>query len=105
VAKRTDVGRRLRSLRARLRLTQEVVAGRSHTSAKFVSQIENDRVNPTIGALRRIIELGLEIPLSTFFAEPGEQRDELAQLQALLSEQTPAMRRRVLRVIRALVED
>ena len=105
MAKRTDVGRRLRFLRVRLGLTQETIAARAHTTAKFVSQIENGHVSPTIGMLARIVEMGLRIPLSAFFAEASDTRDDAAQLVALLEGQSASVRRRVLRVVKALVDD
>lgn len=95
----------LRVSRARLKLTQETIARRAHVSAKFVSQIENGHANPTIGVLGRVVELGLGLPLSAFFAGEDGTRDDLAQIRALLGAQTATMRRRALRVLRALVED
>ena len=102
---RDYVGRRLRVFRRQLELTQEALAHRARTTAKYISQIEHGHVSPTIGALRRIVEQGLRVTLSDFFAEPGIANDEIAQIRALLAGQTAAVRRRALRLIRVLVED
>jgi transcriptional regulator with XRE-family HTH domain len=99
------VGRRLSSLRNLLDLTQEIVAERAGTTAKNISRIENGHENPTIGVLRAIIELGLRVPLSTFFAELGDQREDTVQVQSLFNGATPATRRRMLKVLKALADD
>ena len=103
MAKRDDTGRRLRTLRDQLELTQEVVAARSWTTTKYLSQIENGHASPTIGVLRRIVEQGLGASLATLYAEAADA--ELATLQAVLGTLSAAERRRALRVIRAMVED
>jgi transcriptional regulator with XRE-family HTH domain len=89
-----------------MRLTQEAIARRSRTSAKFVSQIENGHSSPSVDLFARIVELGLGVPMSAFFAGDAESlRDELAQLAALFAGQSAATRKRALRVLRALVDE
>jgi transcriptional regulator with XRE-family HTH domain len=100
------VAKRLRLFRERHGLTQETLARRARVTSKFISEIENEHANPTIDTLARIVENGLEIPLSAFFAEDaGDVRDDLAKLRALLGGQTQAVRRRALRVIKALFDE
>jgi transcriptional regulator with XRE-family HTH domain len=104
--RRNNVGHRLSVCRQRLRLTQETIARRAHVTAKYLSEIENGHASPTIGVLERVVELGLGMSLSAFFSaeDPGDTRDDLAKLRALLGSQPQAVRRQALRVIRALVE-
>jgi len=98
------LGRRLRELREAAQLTQEDLGRAADLTAKFISQIENGHANPSIAVLARLVENGLSLPLAAFFsdASPGELRDDLAAVQALVGAQSPAARRRALRVLKAL---
>jgi transcriptional regulator with XRE-family HTH domain len=101
------IGQRLRQFRESAQMTQESVARRAHLTSKFVSQIENGHANPSIDVVARLVENGLGVPLSAFFAadEPTELRDDLAKLESLFAAQTPVVRRRALRVLKALCEE
>jgi hypothetical protein len=57
--------------------------------------------------LARLVEAGLELALSAFFARDlsDDTRADLAQLVALLGGQPSAVRRRALRVLKALCEE
>lgn len=101
------VGARLRHFRNRANLTQEDLARSAHLTAKFVSQIENGRVNPSIGVITRLVEDGLSMPLAAFFASDSVEgvRDDLERLAALLSGQPAHVRQRALAVVKALVEE
>lgn len=99
-----DIGQRLRRLRGDL--TQEAVARKARVSAKFISEIENEHTNPSVEILARIVELGLQVPMSAFFAaDADDSRDELARIVALFAGQSAAMRKRALRVLKALVDE
>jgi transcriptional regulator with XRE-family HTH domain len=102
-----DFGARLRHFREAQGLTQEALARGASLSAKFVSRIENGRTNPSIDVVARLIEQGLELPMSAFFARDlnDDSRADLAQLEALLGSQPLAVRRRALRVLKALCEE
>lgn len=88
-------------------LTQEALAQRAHLAAKYISEIENGHANPSIAVLARLVEQGLGVPLAAFFAAdmPGDIRDDLAKLEALFAAQPAVMRRRALRVLKALAEE
>lgn len=88
-------------------MTQEVLARRAHLTSKFVSQIENGHANPSMDVMARLVEEGLGLPLSAFFAaeDVGDIRDDLARLEALFAGQPPVVRRRALRVLKALCEE
>lgn len=100
-------GVRLRRLREAQGLTQEALARSANLSAKFVSQIENGRTNPSIDVVMRLVEQGLGQPMSAFFARDlgDDSRADLAQLVSLLGGQPPAVRRRALRVLKALCDE
>jgi transcriptional regulator with XRE-family HTH domain len=101
------VAARLRQLRTGAGITQETLARSAKLTPKFVSQIENGHVNPSIGVLARLVEDGLRLPLAAFFADgaEGDMRDDLAKLVALFASQPAAVRRRALRVLKALVDE
>ena len=66
-----DIGHRLRFLRSRHGLSQRELAKRTGVMNSTISLIEANRANPSIGALKRILE-GIPIGLAEFFAlEPG----------------------------------
>ncbi len=99
-------GRRVRELREAAGITQEELGRRAKLTAKFISQVENGHVNPSIGVVARLAVDGLGLPLSGFFAsEPAGLVDDLAALEALVGAQPPAARKRALRVLRALFNE
>ncbi len=81
-----DVGERLRFVRLRHGLSQRALAKRAGVTNSAISLIESNRVNPSVGALKRILD-GVPIGLAAFFAlEPEQARkafyaaDELTEI-------------------------
>jgi len=69
-----EIGQRLRSLRERAGLSQRALARRTNVPNSTISLIESGKVNPSVGALKRILE-GIPVGLSEFFAfEPESER-------------------------------
>ncbi|MCJ2055191.1 cupin domain-containing protein [Methylobacterium sp. J-048] len=69
-----DVGERLRFVRARHGLSQRALAKRAGVTNSAISLIEANRVNPSVGALKRILD-GVPIGMAEFFAlEPEPER-------------------------------
>lgn len=69
-----DVGERLRFVRRRQNLSQRALAKRAGVTNSTVSLIESGQMNPSVGALKRILD-GVPIGLAEFFAlEPEEKR-------------------------------
>ncbi|MBS0331185.1 MAG: cupin domain-containing protein, partial [Proteobacteria bacterium] len=62
-----DVGSRLRYLRLRHNLSQRELAKRAGVTNSTISLIESNQTNPSVGALKRILD-GVPIGLSEFFA-------------------------------------
>ncbi len=82
----TDVGRRLREVRQRGRLSQRALAKRSGISNATISLIESGKLNPSVAVLKRILD-GIGMDLAAFFTmeasapEPVVYRaDELVEI-------------------------
>lgn len=81
-----DIGDRLRHVRLQRNLSQRELAKRAGVTNSTICLIEANRANPSIGALKRILD-GLPIGLSEFFAlEPERPKkafyraDELVEI-------------------------
>ena len=62
-----DVGQRLRALRLEYKLSQRELAKRAGVTNSTISLIESNSTNPSVGALKRILD-GVPIGLAEFFA-------------------------------------
>lgn len=62
-----DVGGRLRTLRVARKLSQRELAKRAGVTNSTISLIESNQTNPSVGALKRILD-GIPIGLAEFFA-------------------------------------
>lgn len=81
-----DVGNRLRYVRIRHDLSQRELAKRAGVTNSTISLIESNQTNPSVGALKRILD-GIPIGLAEFFAiEPDKAQkvfyhaDELVEI-------------------------
>jgi transcriptional regulator with XRE-family HTH domain len=81
-----DVGERLRYLRMRCEISQRELAKRAKVTNATISLIESNQMNPSVGALKRILD-GIPIGLAEFFAlEPAKEAqafyssDELVEI-------------------------
>ena len=81
-----DIGGRLRHLRMAHNLSQRELAKRTGVTNSTISLIESNASNPSVGALKRILD-GIPIGLAEFFAfEPDRpkkafyQADELVEI-------------------------
>ncbi|MEJ2059981.1 MAG: cupin domain-containing protein [Gammaproteobacteria bacterium] len=63
-----DVGARLRALREMYGLSQRELAKRAGVTNGMISQIEQDRVSPSIGSLKKILD-GLSLSMADFFTQ------------------------------------
>ncbi len=64
-----DVGSRLRAVRLRHDLSQRELARRAGVTNATISLIESGRLNPSVGALKRVLD-GVPMGLAEFFALP-----------------------------------
>src|SRR6266567_561015 len=71
-----DVGDRLRFIRARHKLSQRELAKRAGVTNSTISLIESNQMNPSVGALKRILD-GIPMGLAEFFALEPESRRKI----------------------------
>jgi DNA-binding XRE family transcriptional regulator len=71
-----DIGGRLRFIRARHKLSQRELAKRSGVTNSTISLIESNQMNPSVGALKRILD-GIPMGLAEFFALEPETRRKI----------------------------
>ena len=72
-----DIGRRLRAFREGAGLSQRMLAKKVEVTNSTISLIESGKVNPSVGALKRILD-GIPVRLSEFFAFEPEPEAEPA---------------------------
>jgi len=78
-----DIGGRLRALRVAHGLSQRTLAKRAGVTNATISLIESGRMNPSVGALKRVLD-GIPVSLTDFFAfEPGAERQVFFQAEEL----------------------
>lgn len=79
-----DIGGRLRHLRTRHGLSQRALAKRAGVTNSTISLVESNSTNPSVGALKRILD-GIPIGLAEFFAfEPDRARKAFYQAEELV---------------------
>lgn len=67
------LGKRIRHLRSRLGLTQDIVAEQAQISAKYLSNIERGRENPTVDTLLRLAHALKVEPWEMFLLDQENQ--------------------------------
>ncbi|KGJ18125.1 hypothetical protein IX57_05445 [Paracoccus sanguinis] len=83
MSNQVDIGGRLRYLRMRHGLSQRELAKRAGVTNSTISLIESNGTNPSVGALKRILD-GFPIGLAEFFAfEPDRPRKAFYQAEEL----------------------
>jgi transcriptional regulator with XRE-family HTH domain len=79
-----DIGGRLRHLRMLHGLSQRELAKRAGVTNSTISLIESNGTNPSVGALKRILD-GIPVGLAEFFAfEPERPRKAFYQAEELV---------------------
>src|SRR4029453_914136 len=73
---RADIGGRLRFIRTRQKLSQRELAKRAGVTNSTISLIESNQMNPSVGALKRILD-GIPMGLAEFFALEPETRRKI----------------------------
>ncbi|WP_299668434.1 cupin domain-containing protein [uncultured Ruegeria sp.] len=86
LSEEVELGMRLRYVRERAGLSQRALAKKTGVPNSTISLIESGKTNPSVGALRRVLD-GVPISLSEFFAfEPEQEKtsfyaaDELTEI-------------------------
>ena len=99
-------GRRLKSVREAAGLTQEKVAERAHTDAKYMSALENGRSSPTLDTIMALAR-ALNVPADDLLLLEGEDSDARAlrkRIETCLDSCNEEQLRRIYRLIRDVVE-
>ena len=73
MAESMDIGKKIKSLRIRNRLTQQELADRCELSKGFISQVENNATSPSIATLQDILEI-LGTDFKNFFNYDVEEK-------------------------------
>lgn len=60
---RKNIADNIRQLRAKYRISQEVLAERAHISQQYIYKLENERINPSVEFLLKISD-ALEVTLN-----------------------------------------
>jgi transcriptional regulator with XRE-family HTH domain len=71
--KNTMIGRRLQEERKRRKMSIRALSREAGTSPSLISQIENHKVNPSVGTLYQLSE-ALNVPIEDFFREGDGSR-------------------------------
>jgi len=98
-----ELGHRIRYFRTRRGLTQEALARAASLTPKFVSQIENGRVNPSIGVLERVVHDGFRTTLGVFFLWDPETVD-ISTMLGLIRRLPADQQRRIVRAVEVLCD-
>jgi transcriptional regulator with XRE-family HTH domain len=80
-----DIGGRLRAVRLHHGLSQRQLARRAGIANATISMIESNGINPSVGALKRILD-SIPMGLSEFFAFENARPQKLFYRQADLTE-------------------
>lgn len=80
-----DIGRRLKEIRERLKLSQRQLARQTGVANATISQIEGGKLNPTVSMLKKVLD-GIPISLGDFFGNEFEIRDRVFFRAADLTE-------------------
>ena len=101
---RRQLGARIRALRDARKLTQEVVANRIDTSAKYVSQLECGQRSPSWETVVAIAHYGLDIKVaSLMFGIDEEIEVEVQDLSEVLAGRPKEARRDLLHALRLML--
>lgn len=80
-----ELGQRLRFIRERAGLSQRSLATKTGVPNSTISLIESGKMNPSVGALRRVLD-GIPISMSEFFAFEPEPEKASFYMQEELTE-------------------
>lgn len=71
-----EIGSRLKGVRQEAHLTQRELARRAGVTNGTISLIEKNKLNPTVGALKKILDV-IPMSLSEFFHEEGDKGEQI----------------------------
>ncbi|HZV21202.1 MAG TPA: helix-turn-helix domain-containing protein, partial [Hyphomicrobiales bacterium] len=92
------VGRRVRSVRARMGLSRRVLAEKSGVSQRYLAQLESGQGNISIGLLQKIAD-ALDFRIEWLICEDDPWTSEIFMISSLLRGATAVQRKRVLEIL------
>lgn len=101
------LGRRIKQIRKRQGLTQEMLAEQAGISAQYVSNIERGKENPTLDLLLRLAD-ALKIPLGElcdFQADEVNRKKIMGAIREMLERADPDRLRVALKVLTAVLRE
>jgi len=99
-----SVGRRVRSAREELGLTQEELSERAGLHVSYVGQIERGLREPSLKSLLAVAE-GLNLQIADLLSEAGEKEDGLLrELRRAVGALKPPQQQEVLKIVRQVVQ-
>lgn len=99
-------GAQVRRLRLAKHLTQDALAERTELTPKYLSEIENGHVNPSLKVIHAISVAGLGLSVSELFSGPlaaSPLRPEIAQIVASLQNEPADICAVAARVVEAII--
>jgi len=98
------VGKRLKSIRAARKLTQEMLAEKANLHSKYISSLECGRENPTLDVFRKLSEaLGVELTdIFSFEHESDNAQDLKKAIDELLCDAQPEKLKTALKLLKAI---
>lgn len=71
-----EIGERLRRLRVRNQLSQRKLAQQSGVANATISLIENNKLNPTVSMLKKVLD-GIPVRMSEFFSDQADAPEKV----------------------------
>jgi transcriptional regulator with XRE-family HTH domain len=99
------IGERIRLIRREKGLSQEQLGELSDLHTNYVGQIERGEKNLTIESLEKVVQ-ALEISMEQLFrhVDPMKDKDELMEINELLSERSSKDHAMVLKIIKSVLD-
>ncbi|MED4971386.1 helix-turn-helix domain-containing protein [Parageobacillus toebii] len=98
-----QLGQKLKEIRKQLGLSGNQLAKLSGIGQSTISDIENQKISPSIDTLERICD-ALGISLSEFFADQSELPPDILQLVEAAKKLTPKERQKITELIQTTLE-
>jgi transcriptional regulator with XRE-family HTH domain len=98
------VGKRLKSIRAARKLTQETLAEKANLHSKYISSLECGRENPTLDVFLKLSE-ALDVELTDIFSfehESDNTQDLKKAIDELLYNAQPEKLKTALKLLKAI---
>ena len=102
----TTFGAEIRRLRLARRLTQDALAERCHLTPKYLSEVENGHVNPSLRVLDALARQGFGITLAELFSGPAAwstARPQIARIVSMLDDESEEVCAVVARVVESVL--